>query len=153
MPAWDKLRYVDELMRELAAETPRVRNRIHIEPLSENRRTLAEHYREKLARQSDWCSEATDNLLLRVFTRRPAHRRLARAASFLRSRRRELLSTVGSIEDSYNLQQMLRIAIERADNMGLYLRGAQRDALPHARWLLESMARVFGERERPELNL
>jgi hypothetical protein len=37
--------------------------------------------------------------------------------------------------------------------MGLYLRGSQRDALPHARWLLGSMARLFGERERPELNL
>jgi hypothetical protein len=37
--------------------------------------------------------------------------------------------------------------------MRLYLRGSQRDALPHARWLLASLARVLGERERPHLNL
>ncbi len=151
-PAWDKLRYVDELMRELAGTTPLVRSRAHIEPLGENRRTLAEHYREKLARQVDWCSEATDTLLLRVFTRKPANPRLARASRFLRSRRRELLAGSGA-EDAYNLEQVLNIAIDRSEALGLYLRGSQRDALPHARWLLGSMARLFGERERPELNL
>jgi hypothetical protein len=152
-PAWDKLRYVDELMAELAHAPPRVTSRAHIEPLAENNRTLAEHYREKLARQSDWCSEASDTLLLRVFTRRPPRSGLARASTFLRARRRELLAGIAGLDADYNLQQVLRIAIERADNMGLYLRGSQRDALPHARWLLGSMARLFGERERPQLNL
>jgi hypothetical protein len=152
-PAWDKLRYVDELMRELAEAPPLVSSRAHVEPLATNRRTLAEHYREKLARQIDWCSEASDTLLLRVFTRRPPRSGLARAASFLRARRRELLAGSVGAADAYNLQQVLRLAIERADNMGLYLRGSQRDAMPHARWLLGSMARLFGERERPQLNL
>ncbi len=151
-PAWDKLRYVDELMQELAGKPPLVRSRAHIEPLGENSRTLAEHYREKLKRQIDWCSEATDTLLLRVFTRRPPNARLARASSFLRAHTKELLAGSG-IGEAYDLQQVLRIAIERSDNMGLYLRGSQRDALPHARWLLGSMAQLFGERERPELNL
>jgi hypothetical protein len=152
-PAWDKLRYVDELMHELAAAPPLVTSRAHVEPLAHNRRTLAEHYREKLARQIEWCSEASDTLLLRVFTRRPARRGLARAAAFLRSRRRELLAGGVRNADAYNLQQVLRIAIERADELGLYLRGSQRDAVPHARWLLAGMARLFGERERPQLNL
>ena len=151
-PAWDKLRYVDELMAELAGKPTLVRSRAHIEPLRENRSTLAEHYRQKLARQIDWCSEATDTLLLRVFTRSAGATRKLRAAAFLRSRRRELLAGSHS-EEAYNLEQVLGLAIDRSDNMGLYLRGSQRDALPHARWLLESMARLFGERERPELNL
>ena len=151
-PAWDKLRYVDELMTDLAGRPALVRSRAHIEPLRENRRTLAAHYRQKLARQIDWCSEATDTLLLRVFTRNPARPGMARAGNFLRSRRRQLLA--GSRSDEvYNLEQVLGLAIDRSDNMGLHLRGSQRDALPHARWLLESMARLFGERERPELNL
>jgi hypothetical protein len=152
-PAWDKLRYVDELMRELATMAPPVNSRVHVEPLADNRRTLAEHYREKLARQSDWCSEACDSLLLRVFTRRPPRSGLARAATFLRAHRRELLIGSVRVGDAYNLQQVLRMAIDRADNMGLYLRGSQRAAMPHARWLLGSMARIFGERERPQLNL
>jgi hypothetical protein len=37
--------------------------------------------------------------------------------------------------------------------MQLYLRGSQRNALPHARWLLGRMAKLLGERERPQLNL
>jgi hypothetical protein len=152
-PAWEKLRYVDELMGELAQAPPLVTSRAHVEALSDNNRTLAEHYREKLARQTDWCSEACDSLLLRVFTRRPERAGLVRAASFLRSRRRELLASTGRSDEAYNLQQVLRIAIERADNMGLYLRGSQRHAMPHARWLLGSMARLFDERERPQLNL
>ena len=64
----------------------------------------------------------------------------------------ELLAGSGA-EDAYNLEQVLNIAIDRSEALGLYLRGSQRDALPHARWLLGSMARLFGERERPELNL
>jgi hypothetical protein len=152
-PAWEKLSYVDELMRELAEQPAAVTSRAHIEPLGENRRTLAEHYREKLARQIDWASEATDTLLLRVFTRRPPRPGLARAGSFLRARRRELLDGSRQAADAYNLEQVLRIAIERADELGLHLRGAQRDALPHARWLLASMARLFGDRLRPEVNL
>lgn len=151
-PAWDKLRYVDELMGELAGTPAPVTTRVHIEPLRENRRTLAEHYRERIARQVEWFSEASDTLLLRVFTRRPAGPRLVRASTFLRASRRALLAPAHA-GDAYNLEQVLRIAIERADNMGLYLRGSQRDALPHARWLLGSMARLFGEREHPELVL
>ncbi len=37
--------------------------------------------------------------------------------------------------------------------MQLYLRGSQRHALPHARWLLARLARLLDERERPQLNL
>jgi hypothetical protein len=152
-PAWEKLKYVDQLMRELGGLAPLVTSRAHVEPLATNRRTLAEHYREKISRQIDWRSEATDTLLLRVFARRPALRTRARAAGFLRARRRELLAAAESAHDAYNLRQVLRIAIERAEELGLYLRGSQRDALPHARWLLAGMTRLLGENERPELNL
>ena len=154
-PAWDKLRFVDETMRELASTAPLVRSRVHIEPLHENRRTLAEHYREKLARQNSWRSEAADNLLLRVFARRPVRRTAVRAAGFLRANRRLLLAgaTRDASADPYTLHQVLRIAIDRTEHLQLYLRGSQRAAIPHARWLLGSLARIFGERERPQLNL
>lgn len=154
-PAWEKLQLVDEMMRELATTPPLVRSRAHIEPLSDNRRTLAQHYREKLARQSDWRSEAADGLLLRVFARRPARRGTVRAAPFLRAHRRALLATAQRQHDTepYTLHQVLRLAIDRSDNMQLFLRGSQRNALPHACWLLGSLARLLGERERPQLNL
>ena len=154
-PAWEKLRLVDELMREIAGATPLVRSRAFIEPVTSNTRTLAQHYREKLARQQDWRSEAVDGMLLRVFARRPARRGVMRAAAFLRAHRRELLTNsplYGEI-DHYTLHHMLRIAIDGSDNMQLYLRGSQRNALPHARWLLARLIRLLDERERPQLNL
>jgi hypothetical protein len=154
-PAWEKLQFVDGIMQEIAAKPALVRSRAHIEPLRENRRTLADHYREKLARQNDWRSEAADGLMLRVFARQQQRRGAAPAASFLRSHRRELLAAAKQVSDadSYMLHQVLRLAIDRSDNMQLYLRGSQRNALPHARWLLGSLARVLGEKERPQLNL
>jgi hypothetical protein len=154
-PAWEKLHFVDEIMQDIAVQPTLVRSRAYIEPLRENKRTLAQHYREKLARLTDWRSEAADGLLLRVFARKPKRQGVARAASFLRSHRRELLAGAKLLSDadSYTLHQVLRLAIDRSDNMQLYLRGSQRNALPHVRWLLGSLARVLGERERPQLNL
>lgn len=154
-PAWEKLRFVEETMRDVADRPALVRSRAHFEPLGENRRTLAQHYREKLARLSDWRSEAADGLLLKTFARAPRRRGGARAASFLRSHRRELLAGAQRVSDAdpYTLHQVMRLAIDRSDTMQLYLRGSQRNALPHARWLLGSLARVLGERERPQLNL
>ncbi|HXS30486.1 MAG TPA: hypothetical protein VN755_06600, partial [Steroidobacteraceae bacterium] len=58
-----------------------------------------------------------------------------------------------SATDAYTAHQMLRIAIDRAHHLDLYLRGAQRTAGPHVRWLLGGLIRIFGERERPTLNL
>ena len=154
-PAWEKLQLVDEMMGGIAGLAPLVRSRAYVEPLTSNRRTLAQHYREKLARQLDWRSEAIDGLLLRVFAKRPARRGAMRAATFLRARRRELLGrgTLYGEADDYTLRHVLRMAIEASDNMQLYLRGSQRQALPHARWLLARLARLLDEKERPRLNL
>jgi hypothetical protein len=154
-PAWDKLRFVDEIMREIADQPALVRSHTQIEPLGANRRTLAAHYHDKLARLGDWRSDAADGLLLRVFARQPARRGAARAATFLRGHRRELLAGAQRVNeiDSYTLHQVLRLAIDRSDNMRLYLRGSQRNAVPHARWLLGGLARLLGEKERPKLNL
>jgi hypothetical protein len=154
-PAWEKLTFVNDLMREVSDQTPTVRSRAHIEPLRDNQRTLADHYRERLARQHSWRSEAADNLLLRVFARRPARRTAQRAARFLRGKRKSLLAAVqrDTGVEPYTLHQLLRIAIDRAEYLDLYLRGSQRTAVPHARWLLGGLARIFGEQERPQLTL
>ena len=154
-PAWEKLTFVDEVMQEVADKTPAVRSRVQIEPLRENTRTLAEHYRERLDRQHSWRSEAADNLMVRVFARRAPRTGAQRAAQFLRSNRKSLLGSVqrDTGVEPYTLHQLLRIAIDRADYLDLYLRGSQRTARPHARWLLGGLVRIFGERERPQLNL
>ena len=46
-PALEKLKYVDELMREIAGLAPATIDKMEIEPLSALRHTLAEHYAKK----------------------------------------------------------------------------------------------------------
>lgn len=46
-PALRKLEYVDGLMREIAERRPLVRTREHVDPLSDRRMTLREHYVRK----------------------------------------------------------------------------------------------------------
>jgi hypothetical protein len=49
-PALRKLRYVDELVREIGDRPPAVRTRERVDPLEEQRATLREHYARKSAR-------------------------------------------------------------------------------------------------------
>ncbi len=159
-PARNKLTLVDELMREVASGAPLVRSRRHVEPLHANRRTLAEHYVEKLRRHEAWRNETADGLMLRVFTpatTRPGHGH-ALGPGPRRScapHRRELVESVArtSGTDRYTIYQVLRIAIHRCDELDLRLRRSERATLPHVRWLLGGMVRTLDRGARPKLNL
>src|SRR5579871_2895146 len=67
-PAFHKLCAVDELVGTVRGQRAPVRNRIRIEPLERNTRTLAEHYSRRLARQQHMRRGLTDELLLRIFS-------------------------------------------------------------------------------------
>ncbi|MGB8327812.1 MAG: putative zinc-binding metallopeptidase, partial [Steroidobacteraceae bacterium] len=56
--AFRKLQFVDEVMSGLRGRRAVVRSRRRIEPLEENQRTLAQHYRRKLARYRRYRSGA-----------------------------------------------------------------------------------------------
>jgi hypothetical protein len=65
-PALAKIEFVDRLMTELAGRRPTKRDRSHIAPITDNGRTLGEHYR----RRAPYGAESThryDPWLLRVF--------------------------------------------------------------------------------------
>ena len=80
-PAFHKLEFVDELLEGVRGSQPPVRNRDIIEPLRDNTRTLADHYRRKLKRYSVYRRTVTDHLLERMFTaERPAARTRAAPA-------------------------------------------------------------------------
>ena len=72
-PALAKLEYVDELMREIVG-TDRPRPiKSEVEPLSDLRRTLAEHYAEKQKYFAwDWPANY-DQELRRIFSDEPQH--------------------------------------------------------------------------------
>jgi hypothetical protein len=153
-PVWSKLDLVDQLFHEVAGAAPLVRSRRHVEPLNTNTRTLAQHYVEKLRRQEAWRNKSADGLMLRVFAPPTATRSTPRAAAFLRSARRLLVDSVARATgtDRYTIYQVLRIAIQRSNELDLRLRGGPRRSLPHVRWLLGGMVRTLGG-ARPKLKL
>ena len=152
-PAFHKLEFVDQLMSEVLARRPVVRSRAKIEPAETNRRTLADHYRRKIARFSRYTRTNVDQVLERVFTFEPTRQGAVRAAKFLHSERAVLVaSVVRELDtDTYTVRQMLRMAIDRCAAMRLYVHGNRRDALRHARWMLARITRLYANRESPRL--
>ena len=108
-----------------------VRNREVIEPLRDNTRTLADHYRRKLKRHNVYRRTVTDHLLERIFTDERAREREVRASTLLRAHRARLVNSamreLGA--ERYCVEQILRMVIERAEKLRLWVRGTQRDAL------------------------
>jgi hypothetical protein len=151
-PAFHKLEFVDELLVGVRGTRAPVRNRLRIEPLGENVRTLADHYRRKLRRYSMYRRTVTDHLLERVFTpeRGP---RTRRASTFLRAHALGLVnSTMRELHaERYSVEQILRIVVERAEKLGLSVRGSRRDSLRHARWMLVYLTRLYAQGESPRL--
>ena len=127
-PALRKLVYVDEVMREYGAQPALVRDRSYIEPSSEDRRTLGEHY--EVIRQRYRIPERRneDAVLRRIFTPVPGRQR-QRAAALLRRLRAHLRSHIAERAgcSEYLAHQVVRTAIYRADHLGLYVAGNARD--------------------------
>ena len=153
-PAFHKLEFVDELLENVRGTRPPVRNREVVEPLRENTHTLADHYRRKLRRYSMYQRTVTDHLLERVFTAERL-RRAPRAGTFLRAHSLHLVNaTMRELHaERYSVEQILRIVVERAEKLGLWMRGSRRDALRHARWMLVYLTRLYAQGESPRLSL
>src|SRR5579863_4263998 len=79
-PAFQKLCRVDELMASVRERTAPVRNRRRVEPIATDTRTLAEVYRDKLARRGSDRRGMIEELVLKVFRARPAPRGALRAS-------------------------------------------------------------------------
>jgi hypothetical protein len=153
-PAFHKLEFVDELLEAVRGTKPPVRNREVVEPLRENTHTLADHYRRKLRRYSMYRRTVTDHLLERVFTSE-RQRRARRASTFLRAHSLHLVNaTMRELHaERYSVEQILRIVVERADKLGVWVRGSSRSALRHARWMLVYLTRLYAQGESPRLSL
>jgi hypothetical protein len=154
-PAFAKLRFVDEIMAGVRGRRPVVRNRERVEPLDENRRTLAQHYRLRLERQRQYRRGLADELLQKVFTTQPTRRNAARAATLLRNAPSTLAPSVAREEgvERYSVEQLLRMLIERSERLNLFVRGNRRDALRNARWALAEVTRTYAQSETPHLAL
>jgi hypothetical protein len=154
-PAFNKLNVVEELMTSVRGQRPPVRNRLRIEPIDENTRTLAQHYRRKLAHNRQIRLGLADELLKRIFSAERLRKGAVRAAALLRAHKIPLTTAVArdlSME-RYSVQQILRMLIERCETLKLYVRGGRRDAVRHSRWMLERLASLYSQGETPLLPL
>ena len=154
-PAFNKLSVVEELMASVEGQRPPVRNRLRIEPIQENTRTLAQHYRRKLAHNRQYRLGLADELLRRIFSSELPRKGAARAASLLRTQQKQLTNAVARelAMEIYSVDQILRMLIERCEALKLYVRGNRRDAMGYSRWMLERLASLYSQGETPQLPL
>jgi hypothetical protein len=147
-PALAKLRFVDETMRALEGARAVNLDRSVVEPLSECRRTLREHYRRKQARYD--CDTVTeyDHRLLEMFATRQDRPRGPSASRFMREMRPQLRRLlVRRIRmHPYIVNHVMRNAAQRARALDLRVRGnreqAKRDVLVlHERIMLAMLLR------------
>jgi hypothetical protein len=154
-PAFNKLNVVEELISSVRGKRAPVRNKIRIEPLEHNTRTLADHYRRRLARNDVFRRGLADEILKRIFATQRPRQGAPRASSLMRANKNPLVNAVARELDMerYSIHQILRMLIERSESLKLYVHGGQRDAVRHARWMLERLARLYSQGETPQLRL
>jgi Putative zinc-binding metallo-peptidase len=154
-PAYAKLEFIDALANEIGGRKPAVSGRGTIESVSQETRTLRDHYEQKLARYRMPRRSSADELLLKVFTPAPRDRASPKAASVLRELRNPLRQQIlrsGPFSE-YLVHQVLRLMIERCESLDLHLRGSRRDLRPHLLWVIARLAESYEERRLPRVSL
>jgi len=142
-------------MASVRGRAPAVRNRLRIDSIATDTRTLAEFYRRKLARRRSDRRGLAQELLLKAFSAERERPRGVRAATLLRASKTGLVAAVSRELGlpPYSVYQILRMLIERCERLELYVRGSRRDAVRNARWILGRVARFYSQGETPHLPL
>ncbi|MFM2422645.1 MAG: hypothetical protein RL291_1175 [Pseudomonadota bacterium] len=145
-----KLRYVDELLTEIAVERPPVRRTTQIEPLATYRGTLREHYAEKRRYTDRSETSRYDLRLRRVFAPLAEHPGRPAAAAFLRQVRPELqrLLVRRSRLHPYLVHHVMRLVIRRARELDLGVHQSLRLTKREVFGLLERILFDFVRRGR-----
>jgi hypothetical protein len=154
-PAFHKLSLVNDLMESVRDTKPAVRNRLRIEPIDSDTRTLADHYRQKLARYRHYRRGLADELLRKIFSADRANAHSMRACTLLRGLKPGVMDAIAAEAgvERYTVQQIHRMVVERSENLKLHVRGSRRDAMRHSRWMLLRLTRMYGQGETPHLAL
>jgi hypothetical protein len=145
-PARRKLEYVAQLAAEIGRRAAPVGGRERVEALEDSTLTLREHYRRKRAAQRRRQRLLADTWLRKVFaTAADARRAAPSAAALLRAHKLRLRAVLRQRAgaDHYAAQQIVRLAIERCQQLGLRQRGARRTTVPQLRAALVRMARGY----------
>jgi hypothetical protein len=122
-PALRKLEYMDQLMRDVARQRPRIASKRRLDPLPRLKKTLGEHYRNKREHYGLDHPNFYESDLRNLFSDAPQYAKRPSAARFVRRIRKEVRSTVASFTDSYQytIDQLLETIIERCRQLNLRL--------------------------------
>ena len=122
-PALEKLEYVDDLMADIAHQSPRINSKKHLDPLKSLRHTLREHYRDKRQRYADTWPDFYDRDLRKIFSDDLKYKERETAAAFLRRVQPRIRKTVSEWtgQYQYNIDQVLKDMIDRSRELKLRL--------------------------------
>lgn len=139
-PALDKLEYVDSLMAGIAGRPPRIRDRTHVAPLSQNNRTLGEHYRRKNAYYYR-IEHRYDSWLTDVFEPRRGRPHGRPASRFIRDMTPQLkrLLLKRTHAGPYLVDHVVETLTRRARELDLVITGPRRDNERRIAWLHEDV--------------
>jgi hypothetical protein len=122
-PALRKLEYMDQLMRDVARQRPRIASKRRLDPLPRLKKTLGEHYRSKREHYGLDHPDFYESDLRKMFSDAPQYAANPSAARFIRKIRREVRGTVASFTDSYQytIDQLIEGIIARCRELNLRL--------------------------------
>lgn len=148
-PALEKLEYVDALMAGIAGRRPRNTDRSVVADLSDNRRTLREHYRRHKS-YTDASERRYDAWLERAFIHRAARPRALPASLFLAESesqlKRNIVGRTGT--GDYLFSHVASTLRRRARELDLVLRGSRRETKATAIRLHERVMNDLLQRNR-----
>jgi hypothetical protein len=123
-PALRKLKYMDDLMRGLAGQAPRVSTRRTVEPLDRLRTTLRKHYARKREHYGLEYPDFYDRDLRRLFSDAQEHRPNRKASRFIQTIRRDVRRLVAEATGSYQytIDRVIEDMITRCEQMHLRLK-------------------------------
>jgi hypothetical protein len=130
-PALRKLEFVDELIGSVAGQAPALRSRRRIEPLSQQRSTLRQHYSRKQRRYGADSPEFYDRDLQRLFPPDESDNGSEAAAKFLRRYQKRIREVVArwTAAHAYTIDLVLRDMIGRSRDLKLRHARADEEAL------------------------
>jgi len=128
-PALKKLKYVDQLMKEIGGRRSPVRSRATPYALGRLRKTLRQYYEEKREWYGVAYSTAYDPHLRRLFSPASEGRGRGTAAAFIRRNRRELRRLVceATGEYQFTVDHILKEMTARCQELGLRAKKPERD--------------------------
>lgn len=122
-PVWQKLEYMDKLMREVSGKAPLLWNSHTVEPIEAAQETLREHYRAKRELHQVDFPKTYDRDLRSIFTNAPRNHHGRPAAGFLDGIRREVRRRVARTTGiyQYTIDQVIDAMVERCNELDLRL--------------------------------